>query len=281
MLGTSGQTWYPGRMAKRKPYPTDVSNEEWSFAAPYLTLMNKDAPQRRYELREMFNALRWIVRAGAPWRMLPNDFPPWELVYQQTQRWIQAGCFEAMVNDLRSVIRVAQGRKGQPSAVILDGRTLQSTCESGPRAGYDGYKRKRGSKVHMAVDTLWQLLAVHVTPVNEQERAQVGELARQVQAATGQTVKVAFADQGYTGEEPAQAALDEGIELEVIKLSEAKKGFVLLPRRWVVERSFGWLNRFRRLARDYERLPETLASLHFVIFAVLMLVHFAALNKSA
>ena len=165
-------------MKKRRPYPTDVSDEEWYFAAPYLTLMNKDAPQRRYELREMFNALRWIVRAGAPWRLLPNDFPPWELVYQQTQRWIQAGCFEAMVNDLRSIIRIAQERRGQPSAVILDGRTLQSTCESGPRAGYDGYKRKRGSKVHMAVDTLGQLLAVHVTPANEQERAQVGELAR-------------------------------------------------------------------------------------------------------
>ena len=268
-------------MSKRRPYPTDVSDEEWHFAAPYLTLMNKDAPQRRYELREMFNALRWIVRAGAPWRLLPNDFPPWEMVYQQTQRWIQAGCFEAMVSDLRSIIRVAQGRRGQPSAVILDGRTLQSTCESGPRAGYDGYKRKQGSKVHMAVDTLGQLLAVHVTPANEQERAQVGELARQVQQATGQTVKVAFADQGYTGEEPAQAALDEGIELQVIKLSEAKKGFVLLPRRWVVERSFGWLNRFRRLARDYERLPETLAGLHFVIFAVLMLVHFGNLTKSA
>ncbi|MBB3003993.1 transposase [Paraburkholderia tropica] len=157
-----------------------MTNEEWSFAAPYLTLMNTDAPQRRYELREMSNALRWIVRAGAPWRMLPNDFPPWELVYQQTQRWIQAGCFEAMVNDLRSIICVAHGRKGQPSAVILDGRTLQSTCESGPRAGYDGYKRKRGSKVHMAVDTLGQLLAVNITPANEQERAQVGELARQV-----------------------------------------------------------------------------------------------------
>lgn len=206
---------------------------------------------------------------------------PAELVYQQTQRWIQAGCFEAMVNDLRSVIRVAQGRQGQPSAAIFDGRTLQSTCESGPRAGYDGYKRKRGSKVHMAVDTLGQLLAVHVTPANEQERAQVGELARQVQQATGQTVKVAFADQGYTGKEPAEAARDEGIELQVIKLPEAKKGFVLLPRRWVVERSFGWANRFRRLARDYERLPETLAGLHFVIFAVLMLVHFVDLSKSA
>jgi transposase len=216
-------------MSKRKPYPTDVSDEEWHFAAPYLTLMSKDAPQRRYELREMFNALRWIVRAGAPWRLLPHEFPPWELVYQQTQRWIQAGCFEAMVNDLRSIIRVAQGRKGQPSAVILDGRTLQSTCESGPRAGYDGYKRKKGSKVHMAVDTLGQLLAVHVTPANEQERAQVGELARRVQQATGKTVKVAFADQGYMGEEPAQAALDEGIELHVIKLAEAKKRLCAAP----------------------------------------------------
>nr|WP_116119555.1 IS5 family transposase [Paraburkholderia sp. BL6669N2] len=269
------------RNEKPWPYATDVSDEEWYFAAPYLTLMNKDAPQRRYELREMFNALRWIVRAGAPWRLLPNDFPPWERVYQQTQRWIRAGCFGAMVNDLRSIIRIAQERRGQPSAVILDGRTLQSTCESKPRAGYDGYKRKRGSKVHMAVDTLGQLLAVDVTPANEQEHAQAGELARQVQQATGQTVKVAFADQGYPGEEPAQAALDEGIELQVIKLPEAKNGFVLLSRRWVVERRIGWINRARRLARDYERLPETLASLRFVVFSVLMLVHFAALNKSS
>lgn len=208
-------------MTPRKPYPTDVTDEEWSFAAPYLTLMTEGAPQRRYELREMFNALRWMARAGASWRMLPTNFPPWELVYQQTQRWLNAGCFEAMVNDLRSVLRVAQERQGQPSAVILDGRTLQSTCESGPRAGYDGYKRKRGSKVHVAVDTLGNLLAVHITPANEQERAQVGELARQVQLVTGQTVKVAFADQGYTGEDAAQAARDEGIDLQVIKLPEA------------------------------------------------------------
>jgi len=260
-------------MIERKPYPTDVSDEEWSFAAPYLTLMSEEAPQRRYELREMFNALRWIARAGSAWRMLPTNFPPWELVYQQTQRWLNAGCFEAMVNDLRSILRVARERESQPSAVILDGRTLQSTCESGPRAGYDGYKRKRGSKVHIAVDTLGYLLAVHITPANEQERAQAGELARRVQTVTGQTVKVAFADQGYTGEDPAQAAREEGIDLQIIKLPQAKKGFVLLPRRWVVERSFGWLNRFRRLTRDYERLPKTLAGLHFVVFAILMLSH--------
>ncbi|MFD2406248.1 IS5 family transposase [Azorhizophilus paspali] len=268
-------------MKPARPYPTDVSDEEWAFAAPYLTLMDPRAPQRRYDLRLMFNALRWMARAGAPWRLIPNDFPPWEAVYQQTQRWLQAGCFEAMANDLRSVLRVAQGKQGQPSAVILDGRTLQSTCESGPRAGYDGYKRRKGSKVHMAVDTLGHLLAVHVTPANEQERAQVRSLAQQVQQATGQTVKLAFVDQGYTGHDPAQAAQEEGIQLHVVKLSEAKKGFVLLPRRWVVERSFGWVNRFRRLARDYERLPETLAGLHFVVFTILMLGNAVSLLQSS
>ncbi|ALS96309.1 hypothetical protein AXO1947_19340 [Xanthomonas oryzae pv. oryzae] len=128
------------------PYPTDVSDEEWAFAAPYLTLMDPQAPQRKYDLRLMFNALRWMTRAGAPWRLIPNEFAPWQAVYQQTQRWLQAGCFEAMVNDLRSILPVAQGKQGQPSAVILDGRTLQSTCQSGLRAGYDGYKRKKGGK---------------------------------------------------------------------------------------------------------------------------------------
>ena len=255
----------------RQPYPTDVSDEEWGFAAPYLTLMQESAPQRQHSLREVFDALRWIARAGAPWRLLPNDFPPWEAVYQQTRRWLEAGCFEAMVQDLRSMIRAALGRQGQPSAAILDGRTLQSSCESGPRAGYDGYKRRKGSKVHMAVDTLGQLLALHVTPADEQERAQVGALCEAVQQATGQSVELACADQGYTGEEPRQAAKVHGIELRVIKLPEAKKGFVLLPKRWVVERSFGWLARFRRLSRDYERLPDVLRGLHFLIFAMLML----------
>lgn len=239
--------------------------------APYLTLMNENAPQRSYRLREAFNALRWLARAGAPWRLLPNDFPPWQMVYQQFRRWNDAGCFEAMVQDMRSIIRAGDARKGQPSAVILDGRTLQSTCESGPRAGYDGYKRRRGSKVHVAVDTLGQLVALTVTPANEQERAQVKELCEAVQAATGESVKVAWADQGYTGEAAKQAAKEAGIDLHVVKLPEAKKGFVLLPRRWVVERSFGWMARFRRLSRDFERMPEVLAGLHFVVFCILML----------
>ena len=257
--------------ATRKPYPTDVSDEEWAFVAPYLTLMTPEAPQREHDLREVFNALRWIVRAGAPWRYLPGDLPPWPAVYQQTQRWLAAGCFEAMVHDRRAVLRLAQGRAPDPSAVIFDSRTLQSTPESGHRAGYDGAKRRKGSKVHAAVDTLGLLLALKVTPANAQDRAQVGGLAQQVQEVTGESVELAYVDQGYTGEEPAAAAEAQGIHLTVVKLPEAKRGFVLLPRRWVVERSFGWAARFRRLARDYERLPETVAGLHFVVFACLML----------
>lgn len=104
--------------------------------ASYLTLIDEEAPQRRYPLREMFNALRWLTKAGTPWRWLPNDFPPWTAVYQQWRRCNEAGSFKAMVNDMRSIIRVSLGRKGQPSAAVIDGRTLQSTCESGPRSGY-------------------------------------------------------------------------------------------------------------------------------------------------
>jgi len=258
-------------MSERKPYQSDVKDDEWAFAAPYLTLMDEAAPQRVYSLREVFNGLRWIVRTGAPWRLMPHDLPPWQVVYQQTQRWVAAGVFEAMVHDLRALLRLAAGRNEQPSAVILDSRTLQSTPESGGRAGYDGAKRRKGSKVHAAVDTLGQLLALHVTPADEQDRAQVGLLAAQVQEVTGQSVELAFVDQGYTGEATQEAAQAHGIQLEVVKLPEAKKGFVLLPRRWVVERSFGWVARFRRLARDYERLPTTLAGLHFLAFAILLL----------
>src|SRR5882757_2628711 len=176
-----------------------------------------------------------------------------------------------MAHDLRAVLRLALERNADPSAVILDSRTIQSTPESGGRAGFDGHKKRKGSKVHAAVDTLGHLLAVVVTPANEQDRAQVAQLARAVQSVVAEPVQVAFVDQGYTGEEPMAAAAKEGIRLEVIKHHEAKRGFVLLPRRWVVERSFAWAARFRRLARDYERLPATLAAFHWLAFITLML----------
>ena len=258
-------------MHKRKPYPSDVSDDEWALVAPYLALIREDAAQRTHALREVFNGLRYLVRTGVPWRMLPHDLPPWEAVYQQTQRWIAAGVFEQIVQDLRAMLRLKQGRKKDPSAAILDSRTLRSTPESGSRAGYDGHKRKKGSKVHLAVDTLGYLLALHVSPANEQDRAHVAALAEAVQRVTGESVELAYVDQGYTGKQPFEDAEAQGIQLEVVRLPETKRGFVLLPRRWVVERSFAWATRFRRLVKDYERLPETVAGLHLVAFVCLML----------
>jgi transposase len=217
------------------------------------------------------------VRTGAQWRMIPHEFPPWHAVYDQTQRWIQAGVFETMAHDLRTVLRLMQGRKANPSATVLDSRTLQSTPESGKCAGYDGAKRKKGSKIHIAVDTLGHLLALHVTSAAAQDRDQVGQLAQAVQEVTGQAVELTYVDQGYTGDRPAEAAAQEGIQLEVVKLSEVKRGFALLPRRRVVERSLAWMARFRRLAKDYERLPAMVAGLHFTVFACVMLSRVIAL----
>ena len=154
-------------MNHRKVYSTDVGDEEWEFVAPYLTLMRENAKPRVQALRDVFDAMRWMVKAACPWRLLPGDFPPWQAVEQQGKRWMKAGCFEAMVHDLRDLVRVLAERDPRPSAAIYDGRTLQSSPESGARAGYDGYKKKNGSKVHIAVDTRGHLLALVVTPANE------------------------------------------------------------------------------------------------------------------
>ena len=221
------------------------------------------------------------MKTGAHWRLMPHDLPPWPLVYQQMQRWMAAGCFEAIVHDLRILLRRAAERPAPPRAAILDARTIQSTPESGARAGYDGHKRRKGSKVHVAVDTLGHLLALLVTPANEQERAQVAELAsagasRSPASMSSWPTSIRATPARSQPPRPPQ----HGIELAVVKLPEAKRGFVLLPRRWVVERNFAWAARFRRLARDYERLAATLAALHFVAFACLLLHRFILLTLS-
>jgi transposase len=195
----------------RKPYPSDVTEEEWSLVVPYLTLMKEGAPQREHPRRELFNALRYVIRYGVAWRAMPNDFRPWHAVHQQAHRWLAAGCFEALAQDLRAVLR----------------------------------------------------------------------LAADIQDATGDTVSLAYVDQGYTGERAAEAAAAEGIALEVVKLPEAKRGFVLLPRRWVVERSFAWAPCCRRLVKDYERYATTLASFHVIAFIGYMLKQALILMQSA
>ncbi len=251
-------------------YPSDVTDEEWAFVLPYLLLCWEDSLQRRHDLRRVFNGVRYAARTGGQWRYLPHEFGPWWAVYQQMRRWMDAGVFEALVADVQAIAREWAGRKGQPTAVCIDSRTLQSTPESGARAGYDGAKRRKGSKVHIAVDTLGHLLALKVTAADQGDREQVAALAQELQEVTGSSVELAYVDQGYTGPNAAQAAGQHGIKLEVVKRSLAKRGFVLLPHRWVVERSFAWAARFRRLARDDERLNTTLKGFHYIAFAILM-----------
>ncbi|MBB5695746.1 transposase [Roseomonas pecuniae] len=160
-------------MPFRKPYPSDVSDEEWALVAPCLTLLPEDAGQREHPLREVFNGLRYLVRYGVAWRAMPNDLPPWHAAYDQAQRWLRAGCFEMLAQNLRAVLCLADRRPEEPSAAVLDSRTLRSTPESGARAAWDGHKRVRGSKLHLAVDTLGHLLALHVTPANADDRSVV------------------------------------------------------------------------------------------------------------
>ena len=257
-------------MAKPYAYPSDVSDEEWAFVLPYRLLSTEDSGARRHSLRAVFDAYRYLLRSGCGWRMLPGDFPPWKAVYDQAARWHAAGVFEALVADLRGMIRLGEGRPWHPSAAVLDSRTLKSTAAS-EGAAYDGAKRMKGRKLHLAVDTLGHLLAAVVSPADVQDRAVVAQLCAEMQAEVDGAVTAAFVDQGYTGAAPEADAARQGIELLVVKHAGPRRGFVLLPRRWVVERTFAWMANFRRLNRDYERLAETLRALHVSAHAVTLL----------
>jgi transposase len=251
----------------RKPYPSDVSDDEWALIAPYLTLLPEDAGQRAYPLREAFNGLRYIIKTGVRCRMICR--PGQRSTSRRGAGWRGAVSKRCWTTCGRCCARLwAVQRSRAPSS------STPAPCvprRKAARAGYDGGKRKKGSKLHIAVDTLGNLLALRVTPANADERVEVGPLTRTVQAVSDNNVDVAFVDQGYDGPNAAEAAAANDVELIVVKLPKAKKGFVLLPRRWVVERTFAWATRFRRLVRDYERYASTLAGVHLVAFVCLML----------
>ncbi len=234
------------------------------MTASYLALLRETSAQSDYDLRAMFNGLHLIVKTGAPWRFMPQDPPPWPAVYQPTQRWLAAECFANVAGDLRAVLRMAGDREPEPSAVVLDSRTLRLTPESGERAGCDGAKRKRGAKVHLAADAPGHVVALHVTPASTNDRAEVGRLSAEVE--TSESIELAFVDQGSCGPKPVAPTSTHGIVLEVVKAPEAKGGFVLLPRRW---------------EEDYERYASTSAGLHMTAFACLRLRQAGTLMASA
>ncbi len=257
-------------MITHQPYPSDVSDAEWEFVVPYLCLLPEDAAQREHGLRDVFDALRWIVRSGSPWRYLPKDFPPWEAVYQQTRRWLAAGCFEAIVHDLRAVLRL-------PPAACPSRRPRSSTaapCSPRPRAGPGGLRRPQATQGLEGPPGRRYARAPAGPGRHAGQRAGPGPGRRPGRGGAGGDRGVGrggLRRSGLHRRGRGRRRGQHGIHLVVVSLPEAKQGFVLLPRRWVVERSFGWMARFRRLARDYERLGETLEGLHYVAFSILML----------
>ena len=247
---------------------------------PSSCLINLDKGGRAPTPARPARNLQWpaLVSPGrCPWRLLPHDLPPWEAVYQQTQHWLSAGGLEGIVHDPRELLRQAQGRKIKPGAAIFDGRTLQSSCESGPRAGYDGYKRKKGSKGHRAVDTLGHLLALLVTPTNEQERAQVADGFGLFNRSPGSVWTWRLSIRAtWATRRPASTAFD----WKWSSCQRPKKVLCCCPGGGLWSAVSAGSPGFGAW-RDHERLAETLAGLHFVVFAILMLVKAAPLLQSA
>ncbi len=255
------------RFMRRKAYPSDLSNEEWAKLKPLLPKHGRGAP-RRVNLREVINALRYLSRTGCQWRMLPHDLPPWEKVYYYFSQWRDDGTWERLNRALRIEVRVSVGKDPEPSAAILDSQSVKAT-EMSEERGYDAGKKVNGIKRHLLVDTLGLVLKVMVLTANIQDRDGARTLLAKVKGQFPRLQRI-WADGGYTG-----ALIDWvkqwcGWILDIVKRSDIAKGFQLLPHRWIVERTFAWLNRFRRLSKDYERLPSSGEAMVYIAMITLM-----------
>lgn len=255
----------------RLPYPTDFSDKEWELIEPHLPQENSGGKGRPriHSIREIFNAIFYIVRSGCAWRLLPHDLPSWKTVYHYFRRWSKEGLIEKLNTILRQEVRKCEGREPEPSAAIVDSQSVKTT-DIGGESGYDGGKKINGRKRHILVDTLGLLIAVVVHSAAVQDRDGVKELLLKVKKKLPR-LKLIWADGGYTGK------LVDWVQgvfkwiLEIVKRPEDQKGFEVLPRRWVVERTFGWFGHYRRLSKDYERCTQNSETMIYAAMVRLML----------
>lgn len=273
--------WLPlgynaGIMNKRKAYPSDLTDTEWTILEPLIPPAKSGGRPRKVCMREVVNAIFYLIRSGCSWRMLPHDFPVWQTVYGYFRQWRQDGVWDQMNTALREAVREKEGRHPEPSAAIMDSQTAKMGAAVKGERGYDGAKHINGRKRHILVDVLGLLLEVVVHKADIQERAGAKLLLLRALKRGFERLHLIWVDGGYSGKPFFNWVLKHcGWLIEVVKRSDDAEGFVVLPRRWVVERTFGWLVRFRRLSRDYEELPETSESMIYAAMVRIMLKRLA------
>ena len=251
-----------GCATRARRYPTDLTDAQWAVLEPLLPVMlcltELGGRPERHSRRTMIDAMFYLVDNGIKWRAMPADFPPWRTVWGMHARWRKDGVTSRLVDELRAVIRRAAGRSAEPSAGVVDAQSVHESAEGvvpAATSGFDGHKKVNGRKRHLLVDTLGLLIGVVVTPASAQDRAGAAMLLKRARARGRHLLALVWADKAYDGDWRHWAKRALGVAIEVVLQPKGQKGFQVLPRRWVVERTHAWITRRRRCARDYERLP--------------------------
>ncbi|MBK5191518.1 MAG: IS5 family transposase [Methanosarcinales archaeon] len=263
---------------ERKSYPSDLNDAEWQIIEPLIPPAKTGGRPREQDMCEIVNAMFYLLRAGCSWRMLPHDFPPWQTVYYYFAQWRDGEIFRQMNDMLRARLRVAAGREEQPSAAILDSQSVKTTETKGER-GYDAGKKVNGRKRHILVDTMGLLLmvVVHIASVQDRDGAMI---VLQKAKQSFWRLQLIWADGGYAGKLVDWAKESCQWILEIVKRNGEVKGFHVLPRRWVVERTLAWIGRYRRLSKDYESLTQTSETMIYAAMVNILIRRLARNNQA-